>query len=512
MGKKADLVLFNANIVTFDPAKPRAGLVAVKDGKIIRVGRSEEKDAFEGRKINCNGKTLVPGFNDAHCHILALASSLQAVDCSPPSVSSIADIKARIRERAQATSEGEWVRAVGYDEFRLDERRYPTRYDLDEAAPSNPVKLMHRSRHACVLNSMALSMIGIKNDTPEPPGGMIDRSLDTGEPNGILYEMSDYIDSKIPPLPPEELDNGVTLANDEYLSRGITSLQDATASNDLGSWNVLRRMREKGHLVPRVSMMLGLRHLDELMERDFSPRHGDHDMRLGALKVMLSEVRGVLHPSSEELEECLAKAHRHGYQVAIHAVEESTVAAAVAALERVLGHASKNNHRHRIEHCSVCPDSLLDRLEDIRVLIVTQPLFIYHSGERYLATVTEEQQPLLYRISSFLKSGLKPSAGSDNPVAPLDPLLSMHAAVNRRTEDGNVFFPRERVLPAMALEMHTRAPAYATFDEGVKGSISAGKLADFTLLSDDPMKVSPEQIKDIKVEATIVGGKVVWRS
>jgi hypothetical protein len=144
--------------------------------------------------------------------------------------------------------------------------------------------------------------------------------------------------------------------------------------------------------------------------------------------------------------------------------------------------------------------------------VVTQPSFIYHSGERYLETVPEEQRPLLHRISSFLKSGLKPCAGSDNPVAPLNPLLSIHAAVNRRTQDGNIFFPRERVLPSVALEMHTRAAAYASFDEGIKGTISPGKLADFTLLSDDPLKVMPEKIRDIKVDATIIGGEIVWRS
>jgi hypothetical protein len=208
----------------------------------------------------------------------------------------------------------------------------------------------------------------------------------------------------------------------------------------------------------------------------------------------------------------VAKAHENGFQIAIHAIEQSTVEAAVSVLESVYEKKPKDNFRHRIEHCSVCPDTLLDRMENIRALVVTQPSFVYHSGERYLETVPEEQQPLMYRLSSFLKSGLKPCAGSDNPVAPVNPLLSMHAAVNRKTQQGNAFFSRERVLPSVALEMHTRAAAYASFDEGVKGTISPGKLADFAILSDDPLKVAPEKICDIKVEATIIRGEVAWRS
>jgi predicted amidohydrolase YtcJ len=324
--------------------------------------------------------------------------------------------------------------------------------------------------------------------------------------------MNDYIENKIPQISSGEMDRGVKLANEAYLSRGITSIQDATASNNLDTWKFFQRLREADSLIPRLSLMMGLRHLDELLEQGFIPRYGSNDMRLGALKVIISEARGCLYPTLDELRQMVSQAHSHGFQIAIHAVEENTIAAAVSALESIYDKSPKNNHRHRIEHCSVCSDSLLDRLENIRALVVTQPSFIYHSGERYLETVPEEQQPLLHRISSFLKSGLKPCAGSDNPVAPLNPLLSIHAAVNRRTQDGNVFFPRERVLPSVALEMHTRAAAYASFDEEVKGTIVPGKLADFTLLSDDPLKIMPEKIHGIKVDATIIGGEVVWRS
>jgi len=512
MTDKPDLILNNANIITFDPARPKATTVAVKDGKILHVGINDDGNHPAGHKINCGGKTLIPGFNDAHCHILAFASSLLSVDCTPSSVSSIREIKERIHKRAQTATDGEWIRAFGYDEFRLAERRHPNRFDLDEAAPNHPVKLMHRSRHACVLNSRALALAGITNETEEPQGGVIDRDLQSGQPSGMLFEMNDYIEDRIPPISSREIERGVRIANETYLSMGITSLQDATASNSIASWKFFRQMKESEALVPRLSVMMGLRYLDELLEQGFLPRYGTNEMRLGALKVIISEARGCLYPNISELKQMVTHAQRQGFQIAIHAVEENTIEAAVSVLESIAEKLSKNDHRHRIEHCSVCTDTLLDRLGNIRALVVTQPSFIYHSGERYLETVPEDQQPLLHRISSFLKSGLKPCAGSDNPVAPLNPLLSIHAAVNRRTQEGNVFFSRERVLPSVALEMHTRAAAYAAFDENIKGTVSPGKLADFTLLSNDPLKMAPEQIRDIKVDATIIGGEVVWRS
>ena len=512
MIEKADLVLYNANIITLDEAKPKARMLAVKNGRIIRVDNDKDRRDFEGYSIDCDGKTLIPGFNDSHCHILALAATLLSVDCTPDAVSSIDDIKDAIRRRAQTAHEGEWIRAAGYDEFHLAERRHPTRYDIDEAAPHHPVKLLHRSRHACVLNSLALSMVGITNETPEPDGGMIDRNYDTGQPNGILYAMNDYIEEKIPAISATKMEKGIKLANQAYLSQGVTSLQDATASNDIDAWRFLQRLRDDKLITPRISMMAGLQHLDEILESGMSPHYGDDDMRLGALKVVLNETRGTLHPRVDELQQEVLKAHLKGYQLAMHAVEANTVMAAVEVLEHALEKAPMPDHRHRIEHCSICTDSLLARLKNVGTLVVTQPLFIYFSGERYLSTVPVADQPLLYRIGSLITSGLNPAASSDSPIAPINPLLSIHAAVDRRTQSGRDFFPEERITPEVALRMHTLAPAYASFDEKSKGSISIGKLADFALLSDDPLIVQPEQIRDIRVEATIIGGEIVWRS
>ena len=512
---KADLILYNANVLTLDPESQRAKLVAVKGGRIIWVGDNDKLVDLEGRKtqkIDCQGKTLVPGFNDAHCHILAFASSLLSIDCSPSAVSSIGDIQAEIRKQARRLPKGDWIRAAGYNEFYLAEKRHPNRDDLDEVAPHHPVKLVHRSRHACVLNSVALSLIGISKESPEPPGGLIGRDMDSGDPDGLLFEMNSYIDKMIPSLSPEEFETGVRLANKQYLSQGVTSLQDATAHNGLGEWRTLQRLRERGLLVPRLSVMMGIKSLGELQDNGLPPRYGDDGVRLGALKIVLSEARGCLHPHQEELEEMALQGHRCGYQLALHAVEENTVVAAARATEHALDRIPRRDHRHRIEHCSVCPPPLLKRLKDVRSLVVTQPSFIYFSGERYLKTVPEGKRRWLYRIGSFLKSGLMPAAGSDSPVVPNNPLFGIYAAVTRRTESGEELLPREQVSPMDALQMYTQAAAHASFDEGVKGSISVGKLADFALLSADPTRVSPGEIREIRVEMTIVDGGIAWQA
>jgi len=249
---RADLVLKNAGVITMDPARPRAELVAIRGDKILRVGGNDELEAVSGAKtgvIDCQGKTVVPGFNDAHCHVLSFVRKLLSTDLSPLSAGSIADIKGIIRRQARNTPRGKWLTGTDYNEFYLAEKRHPTRWDLDEAAPHHPVLLVHRSLHACVLNSPALKLAGITGETPEPPGGLIERDLKSGEPNGILFEMLGYIREKVlPPLSEEEMEKGIILANRHYLARGITSLGEATVTNDFERWQTFRRFKEAGKL------------------------------------------------------------------------------------------------------------------------------------------------------------------------------------------------------------------------------------------------------------------------
>jgi predicted amidohydrolase YtcJ len=510
----ADIILKNANVLTMDNRQPAAELVAITGDKISLVAGNDGLASAAGattRVIDCQGKTVMPGFNDAHCHLFSFIRKLLSLDLSPSSVSSIADIKETIRRRAEETPLGKWLSGTDYNEFYLTEKRCPTRWDIDEAAPDHPVVLSHRSLHACVLNSLALSLAGISRETPDPPGGLIDRDLTTGEPNGVLFEMLGYIREKVmPPLSDDELSDGVALANRHYLSYGITSLQEATVRNDYRRWQIIGGFKEAGKLRSRVYVMLGAPARSQFQESGLISGSGNSQLRLGAVKVMLGEATGQVQPPQEELNQLALDCHRAGFQLAFHAIEESTVAAAIGALEYADGYWPVAGKRHRIEHCSECPPHLLERLSKLGAVIVTQPPFIYYSGERYLATVAASQLPWLYRIKSPLESGLIVAGSSDSPVVPNNPLVGVYATVTRKAESGQELLPEEGVPVSQALALYTINAAYASFEEDIKGSIAPGKLADIVVLSADPMKVLPEQIKDIKVEMTILGGEVVW--
>lgn len=508
MGASADLILHNAKVITLDPKQPRAELIAIKDGKILGVGKKDALELFKGTRtklLNCQGKTIVPGFNDAHCHPLAYAASLLSVDCGPSSVRSIAELRARIRTRAEQTPQGDWIRAAHYNEFYLG--RHPARWDLDEAAPYHPVKLSHHSGHACVLNSLALQMMGISRETPEPPGGLIDRDLETGEPNGLLLEMNPWVEKAMPPLSEEELEKGVRLANKQYLSCGITSLQDATWTDSVERWQIFHQLKERGKLASRVSMMIGYDELQQSRERGLA---SDEQVRLGAVKIVLDETTGSLNPPEEELNRQVLEAHKAGFQIALHAIEENVLRAAIASLENALHHFSRANHRHRIEHCSVCPPPLLQRLKGAQIAVVTQPPFLYYSGERYLATVSKKDLKWLYPIGSFLSYGLETAASSDSPVVPHNPVIGIYAAVTRTTEQGQTLSPQECISALEALKMYTLKGAYVAFEEETKGSLAPGKVADLVVLSDDLTQVPPQGIKEIQVLMTLIGGRVMW--
>ena len=512
----ADLILKKANVITVDPRQPTAELVAIRGDKILLVASNESLESVKGTKtkvIDCQGKTVVPGFNDAHCHIFSFLRKLLSIDLSPPSVSSISDIKAAISQKAQNTPSGQWLTGTDYNDFYLTEKRHPTRWDIDEVASRHPVVLSHHSLHACVLNSLALSLAGITRETPEPPGGLIERDLNIGEPTGLLFEVLGHIREKVmPSLSEEELTKGATLANEQYISQGITSLQDATYVSDYRRWQHYHRFKDAGILKSRVCMMVGVQTIREFQEVGLAFGSGDTQLRLGGVKVVLNEATGQLHPPQPELNQQVFTTHRAGFQLAIHAIQQSTVEAAITALEYAQGQLPEVGRRHRIEHCSECPPHLLERLKKLQTVVVTQPSFLYYSGERYLATVPADQLRWLYRIKSLLNSGLIVAGSSDSPIVSDNPLVGIYAAVTRQAESEHQLLPEECISANQALAMYTTNAAYASFEEGIKGSITPGKLADVVLLSDDPTRTPPEQIKDIKVEMTIIGGKVVWEA
>jgi predicted amidohydrolase YtcJ len=497
-----------------DPNHPKASIVAIRNGKILSVsGKNEIKKLSNPRTevMDFSGKTIMPGFNDAHCHIFGFAESFRTLDLGPNRVNSIPDIQSRIHELALTLPPKIWIRGRGYNEFYLMEKQHPNRWDLDSATRDHPVKLTHRSGHAHVLNSLALTLTGISAESAEPPGGMIERDLETGELTGVLYGMSEYLSSVIPPLGKDEMEQGMKSANKQLISLGITSIQDASIHNNIRRWQELSTWKDKGCLKPRVNMMLGIKALREAKEQGLSSKTGDERLSLGAVKIILSQTRGHLDPTETELKQMVLAAHQAGFQVALHAVEESTISAALSALEYIQRVYPRSGRRHRIEHCSVCTPEMAKRLAEQQAVVVTQPAFIYYSGERYLKTVPPQELEHLYPIGTLIRSGLTIAASSDCPVVPPNPLIGIYAATSRTAETGQKLSPEQAISPSQSLWIYTSGGSHASHEEGIKGTITPGKLADIVVLSGDPTHAQVSEIKQMQVEMTIIDGQIVWQ-
>jgi predicted amidohydrolase YtcJ len=488
--------------------------MAIENEKFAAIGYGNDWKNLgntDSRIIDCRGKTVLPGFIDAHLHLVSYAKSFVTLDLSPHSnVLSISDLQSTIRNYSLNRSPGQWILGKGYNQFYFTEKRHPNRRDLDSATPDHPVRLTHRSGHAHVLNSLALRLVGINKETGDPDGGLIERDLGTGQPTGLLYEMGDFLSERIPALAHAELEKGLQTANQELISLGITSIQDASSRNDIDQWKRFKTWKESGILHPRVSMMLGIQAFKKNNRQHHPPNLNQSQLRLSAIKIILDDTTGRLHPSQSELNAMVLEAHRAGLQIAIHALEKKAVNAACRAIQFALEKSPAKDHRHRIEHCSVCPPDLARKIASLGITVVTQPAFIYFHGERYLNTVSDEQLKHLYPIKTLLDHGIAVAAGSDCPVVPPDPLTGILAAIHRVSEKGDIVGAKEKIQSTAALQMFTLNAARATCEEAIKGTITPGKLADLVVLNADPTKLPPQEFKNLQVEMTIIGGAVVW--
>ena len=516
MSTKADLVLLNARVITVESDRPMISLVAIKGDAIVAVGDASDNLTFSDpgtRVIDCHGMTLIPGFHDSHCHPLALASSVINLDCRSQKGSSIDEIKELVKGDTHDKAPDSWVRGFGYDEALLLERRHPSRQDMDEAAPFHPVRLEHRSGHALVLNSQAMALLNITKETPDPVSGVIVRDEASREPTGLFIDMASHIEHLMKPFRRTEyLKKGVSLANELLLSKGITSIQDAGPENDIQRWMVFRRLKRDGALIPRVTMMVGYRHAAEFLDQGLYPGYGDDVLRIGGVKIMLTLTTGCLYPSLENLKQVALGLHSRGLQLVFHAVEREAIEAAALVIAEAQRVVSRGNARHRIEHCSEGWPEVVELIRSSGAMVVTQPSFIYHNGEKYISHVDQELQPHLYPLAALTDCGIIWAAGSDAPVTFPDPMTDIFSAVTRKTQAGQVLSVNNGVTVMDAMKAWTLSAAYSCFREDVLGTITAGKLADLVLLDKDPLTIPTEELKKVKVIMTILGGRVVWES
>ena len=508
-----DLILTNARVLTMDRHSPGAEAVAVKNGHIQRVGRSSDLRVLTSGKvkvIDCGRGTLMPGFHDAHMHLLAYAASLLAVDCRPSSVNSIRDIALRIGDRASHTPRGEWIRATGYDETSLGERRHPTRRDLDAATSLHPVRLDHRSGHASVLNTMALERVGIGDSFSEPPGATVERELDTGSPSGLLLEMQDYLENRTSAHSVKEIESSVRVASKILLAHGVTTVQDATHHNSVSRWDFLGNLIKSAGDLPRVTLMPGYRHLPAFLERGLDFGSGGPRLRTGHVKIMVTASFGSSTPDKSELALMVSECVESGFPVAIHAVEAEVVR---SAAEVIAAAASDDvSSLHRIEHGSECPPDTLEVVARSAAKVVTQPSFVYQNGDRYLSTVDSGMLPHLYRVGSFMERGIEVAFGSDAPFGGPDPMHGIFSAVERKTASGSILAADESIGVLEALESYTAASARASGIGSKVGTIMPGMYADIILFEEDITSASSERLIGLRPVMTMLGGQVVSES
>lgn len=538
----ANLVFLNGTVITVDEHLPRAQAVAVFGNRIAAVGGSEEVRKWVGTRtwvIDLNGRTLLPGFNDAHNHMLMFGQTLTQINAARVgSVDAlVVEVAARAREMGMR-NEGEWILGWGYDDTRLAEGRHPTRWDLDPVSGGHPVMITRTCGHIAAANSRALELAGIDRTTPDPPGGSIDRDPVTGEPTGVLRENAKALVERVLPRPTRErLVDALRQANEVYVREGITSQQDLgtgnlTLAEELGAWQEARR---QGLLQVRSSV--AIRYLrdfheelipPELFETGLLSGFGDDRLRIGPIKYFMdggiggataylsepylndSSTRGILCLDQETVDRLVEEAHRLGYQLAVHAIGDEAVKMIVAAYERALNRYPRRDHRHRIEHTALTPPGLELKLKALGLIPVPQSPFLYHLGDTWFRNIGPDRMEWAFPLRRWLDAGLTVPLSSDRPVVYSTPLANIAAAVNRTSRGGLCLNPEHRISVEEAIRMQTLDAAYASFEEDRKGSVTVGKLADFVVLEADPTRVPPHEIQDIPVAMTVIDGEVVY--
>jgi predicted amidohydrolase YtcJ len=493
--------------------------VAIKAGRILKVGTNGEVAKFIGKNtkiIDLGGKTVLPGLIDTHIHVGDFGRMLMWMDLS--GTNSIKELQQLLKERLRQVGKGRWVIGRGWDEKSFTEKRLPTRFDLDDVSPCNPVIFYYKCGSVAVVNSEALELSGITKETAASADSAIDKDAATGELTGILRgSATDFVWRMIPEPTDAELAESAELAFNKILAAGITSIHWlATSETDL---SVLRSLCKAKKLPLRVYMVLQTNHLHRFADEKTRAEIEDEHLRVGGVEIyadgfLSSKTAALAEPYSDngslaplayaqkEINAQAAAIRRAGLQVIIHAMGDKAIDAALTAIE----HLGKDGGRPRIDEAAVLSGEIVQRIKRLEPVLSVQPCVMASEFIVYSATerLGKGRVRWLYPLKTLFKEGVRVCGGSDCPMEPLNPLQGIQAAIT-----GHVL-GEERICLDEALCMYTMNAAYASCEENLKGSIEEGKLADFTVLSNDPHAVASSEIQKIIVEMTVVGGKVVF--
>jgi predicted amidohydrolase YtcJ len=542
----AETIVVNANVITVDPARPAAQAFAIENGRFTAVGTNAEILRLRNpssRVIDLKGMTVTPGFNDAHLHPQAIFdedSPYYRVWLGADRVKTLNELVAALKRKAAITPAGKIINGYGYNDVSLG--RHPNRHDLDQVSTTQPVSITHGSGHITVVNTYMLEAARITKETPDPPGGALDRDSD-GTPNGVLRESARGL-LAAPRRLDREASNGDKTAGSEermsiphdkeiegylncfrqYAARGITSAGVAGGNSSL--FRTMQELRDKGNPV-RVGFMFSATSFDELQAAGIERGLGDDRLRITALKTFqgnslsgrtawLSEAYSDrpgyfgIPPArtQEKLDDDFAKWWNAGWQVATHSNGDREIDMVLTAIEHAEAKNPRPDARWRIEHASVMNQGLLDRARKDGVILVFHS-YMWEYGD-ILASYGPDRLSMMHAYRSAIDIGIPVAGHSDSPISAANPLLRIQDMVTRKSSEGVARGQNQRISAEEAIRVWTFDGAYATFEEKIKGSITPGKLADFVVLERDPRKVPPDAIKDIVLEATYVGGEQVY--
>lgn len=541
-----ELLITNANILSLDKENNRKGSLAVTNGRISGLWTEAEPPQGEvnianAEVIHAKGATIIPGFIDTHNHLLAYSLTKNQVNCSTPPNKSIHDIVDRVHLKVKETPEGKWIQGYGYDDTLLEEKRHPTRSDLDQVAPHHPVILTHISNHFGVANSKALELAGVTENTPDPQGARFGRD-ERGHLNGVLHEVAalEYVNKVTPVLTTDEMVELIGRGAQDYLKQGITSNTDAAVglfedgsdfdAHILSAKNGINPMRAELMLLEHLLVGNGkysnysAEELDEEVKELSNGRASLNSAKLfqdGSIQGLTGALRkpyynnpdvvGELLHDQQTLNEKILALHKRGFRIAIHGNGDKAIGSILDAYDHALALAPREDHRHRIEHVQTATIEDIDQMKKLQIAGSVFVNHVYYWGDRHKNIfLGPERAAHISPLASIKERDILFTLHSDCPVTPISPLFSIWAAVNRLTSAGEVLGPDERIDVITALKSMTIYGAQLNFTENDSGSIEIGKYADLALLDQDPTKIDPMEIKDIQVEATIIDGEVVY--
>ena len=540
----ADTVFINGKIVTVNSKDEVTEALAVRGKRILRVGSREYVEKSIGpstRVVDLAGRSLVPGFVENHIHMTNSPQRLW-VDCSYASCPSISDISQSVATRARESKAGDWILGRGFQSARLVERRNPNRFDLDPVAPNNPVGIANREGMGWTFNTLGLRRIGVQDDTPDPPGGPMERDAQ-GRPLGPMWDNTRevFIKPNLPQYSLDQLLDGYRWIVAELNRNGVTTAFEAAIRNRIETlaWG---KLRQEGDLSLRVVMGPYPVNGDQwntngtagkIYDSGFATGFGDAWLKLGALQIGIDggvigqtaalfepysndpkqSWRGSFRISQELANDLMMQAQENDWQVGLISHGDHGIMRALDAIDHARTRVPTHDLRHRLEHAYLWNPKVMDRMGELGVIWNTQPVLMEIMGREGVYGQWGDRARFAFPFKSLADRGVIISGGSDWPVGVYNPLIGIDILVNHRfgpEESGEVLNEDERLSVLQAIRVYTYNGAYCAFEENEKGSLEEGKLADLVALSDDVLAIPPTQIRELKVDLTCVDGRLVY--